>query len=66
MERKLFMTFEIDEKALKQVLRNRKNPIATANWVHVHCKFCDSQNVFRFGFDRKGEINLALAFLLRA
>lgn len=55
MERKVLMTFEVDQDVLRQVLKNRKNPIATAHWIHVHCKFCNSQNVFRFGFDRKGK-----------
>lgn len=49
------MTFEIDEQALKRVLKGRKNPVATAEWIHVNCKYCDSENVFRFGFDRKGK-----------
>jgi putative transposase len=55
MGRKILMTFEADEDILRQVLRGRKNPVATAEWIHVHCKYCNSQNVFRFGFDRKGK-----------
>jgi putative transposase len=55
MRRKLYMTFEIDEQALKHALKGRKNPVATAEWIHVHCKYCDSENIFRYGFDRKGK-----------
>jgi transposase-like protein len=54
MGRKVYMTFEIDEDRLKHVLKGRKNPVATAKWMHVQCKFCNSYNVFRYGFDRKG------------
>lgn len=55
MARKVIMTFEIDEPAFKAAMKGRKNPVATAEWRHVQCKFCDSQNVFRFGYDRKGK-----------
>lgn len=55
MKRRLFMTVEIDEQVHKQMFSRRRNPVSTASWVHVKCKYCDSLDVFRFGFDRKGK-----------
>ena len=55
MQRKVLMTFEIEKQVLERVLKGRKNPVATATWVHVQCKYCNSRDVFRFGFDRKGK-----------
>ncbi len=55
MKGRLFMSVEIDEQVRKEIFGRRRNPVSTAEWIHVHCKFCDSQDVFRFGFDRKGK-----------
>lgn len=52
---KWYVRIEIDEEVKNRMVGNsRRNPIATAHWVHVKCKFCDSLNVFRYGYDRKG------------
>jgi putative transposase len=54
-EGKWYVRIEIDEEVKNRMVGNsRRNPIAAAHWVHVKCKYCGSLNVFRFGFDRKG------------
>jgi len=55
MGRKLLMSFALDEQALKRVFGSRRNPVAVAEWVHVQCKHCGSQDVFRYGFDKRGK-----------
>lgn len=54
-EGKWYVRIEIDEEVKNRMVGNsRRNPIAAAHWVHVKCKYCDSLNVFRYGYDRKG------------
>ena len=55
MKGKWYLKIEIDDKVRSDIFQGRKNPIAVANWVHVRCKFCESEDVFRYGYDRKGK-----------
>jgi putative transposase len=55
MKGKWIMAVEIDEQVKNEIMGKRRNPVSTAQWIHVKCKFCDSLDVFRYGFNKKGK-----------
>ena len=48
------LTFEVDEMAMKRIYKSR-NPVAIAKMIHIECKYCGTQDVFRYGYDRNGK-----------
>lgn len=53
--KKAGMVMRFDGDTYDAVMTSKRNIIAKSHWVEVKCKFCDSLNIYHYGFDRKGQ-----------
>lgn len=49
------MVMRFDRNTYDRVMKSKRSIIATAEWVEIKCKFCESKNIYHHGRDRKGK-----------
>ena len=52
--RKDGVALQFDRQTWERIMKIRKNVISKAQVITIRCKFCDSIDIYRFGYTKKG------------